>query len=55
MTGPMDKIFGYSAFDLNRDGKISGAEWAFINETFFEDNNRDSSGSIDDEDDALDE
>ncbi len=55
MTGPMDKIFGHSAFDLNRDGKISGAEWAFINDTFFEDNNSDSSGSIDDEDDALDE
>lgn len=38
MEGPMDRLFGHSAFDLNRDGKISGAEWAFINDTFFEDN-----------------
>ena len=35
MEGPMDRLFGHSAFDLNRDGKISGAEWAFINDTFF--------------------
>lgn len=51
MTGPMDRLFGHSAFDLNSDGKISGAEWAFINDTFFEDNNGISSGSIDDEED----
>ena len=49
MTGPMDRLFGHSAFDLNRDGKISGAEWAFINDTFFEDNNGISSGSMDEE------
>ena len=55
MTGPMDRLFGHSAFDLNRDGKISGAEWAFINDTLFEDNNGITSGSNDDEDDVVDE
>ena len=53
MEGPMDRLFGHSAFDLNRDGKISGAEWAFINDTFFEDDNGIASGGIDDE--VLDE
>ena len=56
MEGPMDRLFGYSAFDLNRDGKIDGAEWAFINDTFFEDNNGISTGSRrveDDEDDVV--
>ena len=57
MEGPMDRFFGHSAFDLNRDGKISGAEWAFINDTFFEDNNGISSQgmSFAEEDDAIDE
>ena len=55
MAGPMDRLFGHSAFDLNRDGKISGAEWAFINDTLFEDNNGITSGSNDDEDDVVDE
>ena len=56
MEGPMDRLFGHSAFDLNRDGKIDGAEWAFINDTFFEDNNGISYGSsIDEDDDVLDE
>ncbi len=57
MEGPMDRLFGHSAFDLNRDGKISGAEWAFINDTFFEDNNGISSQgrSFADEEDELDE
>ena len=56
MEGPMDRLFGHSAFDLNRDGKIDGAEWAFINDTFFENNNGISSGSsIDEDDDVLDE
>ena len=56
MTGPMDRLFGHSAFDLNRDSKIDGAEWAFINDTFFEVNNGISSGSsIDEDDDVLDE
>ena len=55
MTGPMDRLFGNSAFDLNRDGKIDAAEWAFINDTLFEDNNGISSGSSfdDDEDDDI--
>ncbi len=53
MEGPMDRLFGHSAFDLNRDGKIYGAEWAFINDTFFEDNNGLSTG-IDNEDAGLD-
>ena len=51
MTGPMDRLFGHSAFDLNRDGKIDGAEWAFINDTFFEDKNGLSFGYDEDEDD----
>ena len=56
MEGPMDRLFGHSAFDLNRDGKIDGAEWAFINDTFFEDNNGISTGSsIEEVDDVLDE
>ena len=56
MEGPMDRLFGHSVFDLNRDGKIDGAEWAFINDTFFEDNNGISSGSsVDEDDDVLDE
>ena len=56
MTGPMDRLFGHSAFDLNRDGKIDGAEWAFINDTLFEDTHGISSGyDEDEEDDALDE
>ncbi len=51
MEGPMDKMFGHSAFDLNNDGKISGAEWAFIDEVLFnEDKNYDCM-----EDDELDE
>ena len=55
MTGPMDRLFGHSAFDLNRDGKIDGAEWVFINDTFFEDNNGISTGSrVYEEDDGLD-
>ncbi|RKM59150.1 hypothetical protein D6855_09570 [Butyrivibrio sp. CB08] len=53
MEGPMDRLFGHSAFDLNRDGKISGAEWAFINDTFFEDNNGLSTGVDNDEDDII--
>ena len=56
MEGPMDRLFGHSTFDLNRDGKIDGAEWAFINDTFFEDNNGISTGSsVDEDDDVLDE
>ncbi len=55
MEGPMDRTFGHSAFDLDRDGKISGAEWALINETLFEDHDEVSSDSIDDDDDDIDE
>ena len=57
MEVPMDRLLGHSAFDLNRDGKISGAEWAFINYIFFEDNNGISSQgrSFADEEDELDE
>ncbi len=53
MEGPMDRLFGHSAFDLNRDGKIDGAEWAFINDTFFEDNNGLSKGFENEEDDVI--
>lgn len=56
MEGPMDRLFGHSAFDLNHDGKIDAAEWALINDTFFEDENGISSGSsVDEDDDVLDE
>ena len=55
MTGPMDKMFGHSAFDFNHDGKIDAAEWAFIEDTLFEDENGSSSGSgVDEDDDGLD-
>ncbi len=47
--GPMDKRYGHTAFDLNHDGKISAAEWAFIDEVIFsEDEADDSSDDIDD-------
>ena len=49
MTGPLDKRYGNSAFDLNHDGKIDGAEWAFMNDTFFEDKHGGSSGFDDEE------
>lgn len=56
MTGPFDRLFGNGPFDLNHDGKIDAAEAAFINDTFFEDNNGISSGSsFDDEDELEDE
>ena len=56
MEGPMDRLFGHSAFDLNRDGKIDGAEWAYINDTLFEDKNGLSFGSsVDEDDDVIDE
>ncbi len=53
--GPFDKLFGNTPFDLDRDGKISASEMAFINDTFYEDNNGISSGSIDEEDELDDE
>lgn len=37
MSGPMDKMFGHTAFDFNHDGNINAAEWAFIEETIFAD------------------
>lgn len=56
MTGPFDRLFGNTAFDLNRDGKIDACETAFINDTFYEDTHGISSGSYDDdEDDVIDE
>ncbi|MCR5670181.1 MAG: hypothetical protein K6G10_04180 [Butyrivibrio sp.] len=30
------RLFGHSPFDLNRDGKVSGSEIAFVEEAFFE-------------------
>ncbi len=51
MTGPLDRLFGHSAFDFNHDGKIDAAEWAFINETIF--NDEDTSSDYDDSDDEL--
>ena len=51
MRGPMDRLFGHSAFDFNHDGKINAAEWAFINETIF--NEEDTSSDYDDLDDDI--
>ncbi len=48
MEGPMDRLFGHSAFDFNHDGKIDAAEWAFINDTIFKEEEADSSDDYDD-------
>jgi hypothetical protein len=53
MEGPMDRLFGHSAFDFNNDGKIDAAEWAFINDTVFNDEDSSSSDYDDDLDDDL--
>lgn len=53
MTGPFDRLFGNTPFDLNHDGKIDACETAFINDTFYENHNGISSGSYDDEDDEV--
>ena len=37
MFGPLDEIFGHSAFDLDDDGKLDGAEMAFMDEVLFSD------------------
>lgn len=37
MFGPLDEIFGHSAFDLDNDGKLDGAEMAFMDEVLFSD------------------
>ncbi len=50
MTGPMDKLFGHTAFDFNDDGKIDAAEWAFIDEVIINDEN--TSSDYDDDIDA---
>ena len=56
MTGPYDRMFANSPFDLNRDGKIDAAEAAFIYEEFFdEDHGLISGGNDYDEDDDLDD
>ena len=54
MEGPMDRLFGHTAFDLNNDGKIDGAEWAFINEVIFKEEDT-SSDDYDDLDDFEEE
>jgi hypothetical protein len=40
MTGPFDRIFGNSGFDLNHDGKIDAGEAAYIYTTLFEEEER---------------
>ena len=57
MTGPYDRLFGNTAFDLNGDGHIDSNETAFINDTFYEDNNGISSRgrSFADDEDEIDE
>ena len=55
MTGPMDRVFGRSAFDLNRDGKISAAEWAFIDETLFSEDKNEEEDDDDLDDLGLDD
>ena len=49
MQGPFDKMFGHSAFDFNHDGKIDAAEWAFINDTIFNEDNGEASELYDEE------
>ncbi len=51
MAGPMDRLFGHTAFDLNHDGKINAAEWAFIDEVIFKEEEK--SSGFDDEDDEF--
>ena len=55
MEGPLDRLFGHSAFDLGRDGKMSGAEWAFIHDVVFGGDNGIASDSSDVDDDIVDE
>ena len=55
MAGLSDRLFGNTAFDLNRDGKIDACETAFINDTFYEDTHGISSGSYEEEEDVVDE
>lgn len=55
MAGLFDRLFGNTAFDLNRDGKIDVCETAFINDTFYEDTHGISSGSYEEEEDVVDE
>lgn len=50
MAGPRDRMFGHSAFDFNHDGKIDAAEWAFIEDTVFKEENETDDDSIDDDD-----
>ncbi len=53
MEGPMDRLFGHSAFDFDHDGNIDAAEWAFINDTIFKEEDTSSSDYDDDVDDEL--
>ncbi|MBP3279178.1 MAG: hypothetical protein J6M44_09515 [Butyrivibrio sp.] len=57
MTGPLDRLFGNTPFDLNHDGKIDAGETAFLYDTFYEDNNGISSKgrSFAEDDDELDD
>ncbi len=52
MTGPFDKLFGNTPFDLNHDGKIDASETAFINSTIF---SEDEHTEVDEEEELLDE
>jgi hypothetical protein len=53
MTGPLDRLFGNTPFDLNHDGKIDACETAFINDTFYEDTHGISSGSYEEDDEEI--
>ena len=57
MTGPYDRMFANSPFDLNRDGKIDAAEAALIYEEFIEEKHGlvFGSGDYDEEEELLDE
>ncbi|MBR4668308.1 MAG: hypothetical protein IKO76_06085 [Butyrivibrio sp.] len=50
MEGPRDRLFGHSAFDLNHDGKIDAAEWAFIEDTVFKEDNESDGENIAEDD-----
>ncbi len=55
MTGPWDDLFGFTPFDLNRDGKIDAAEYAFLEEVFEEELREKSVSDEDDEEDEFDD
>jgi hypothetical protein len=52
MTGPYDRMFANTPFDLNRDGRIDTGEEAYIYETLYAE---DEKSRYDDEEELRDE